>query len=406
MVLCDPSTDDSLRGRQSRQEPSACPRSARADARASSRTQRRPRHRGQPDRGRQARPEGLDGGTAGQSSRRPAGRPSALTTGPAPGPKRAAEDRPLFRCAYRTFTMCRSGTTELTDAIFILLTPSLQRWDVRADPDPPCKATGTCPLRRASGSSRRSATAQPFRQSRSSRRLTSSRVVSPADRRRPSRLASLTFLAPTIWGRSPSPARACGDRPLLRCAYFPLNVCRSGTAELTDAIFILLTPSLQRCDVRASFKSPLQDDQGGLSETYLRPCRVVSTSTRTAKRSSSSRWIRTSWMPLSQPTKTNPSRFPRADDRAGPRSYASGRRPARIAACLLRLKHLQKRHDRIDGRDLHPCSPPPAVRPSGSPGRRGKAKEILNAGGLVSANHARARARTYAQARLKNFNKI
>ena len=271
MVLCDPSTDDSLRGRQSRQEPSACPRSARADARASSRTQRRPRHRGQPDRGRQARPEGLDGGTAGQSSRRPAGRPSALTTGPAPGPKRAAEDRPLFRCAYRTFTMCRSGTTELTDAIFILLTPSLQRWDVRADPDPPCKATGTCPLRRASGSSRRSATAQPFRQSRSSRRLTSSRVVSPADRRRPSRLASLTFLAPTIWGRSPSPARACGDRPLLRCAYFPLNVCRSGTAELTDAIFILLTPSLQRCDVRPVSNPPCKTTKAGsLRRTYDR----------------------------------------------------------------------------------------------------------------------------------------
>jgi hypothetical protein len=33
---------------------------------------------------------------------------------------RAAEDRPVSRRAYRTFTMCRSGTTESTDAIFIL----------------------------------------------------------------------------------------------------------------------------------------------------------------------------------------------------------------------------------------------------------------------------------------------
>ncbi len=36
---------------------------------------------------------------------------------------RAAEDRPVSRRAYRTFTMCRSGTTESTDAIFILNHP-------------------------------------------------------------------------------------------------------------------------------------------------------------------------------------------------------------------------------------------------------------------------------------------
>ena len=33
-------------------------------------------------------------------------------------------------------------------------------------------------------------------------------------------------------------------------------------------------------------------------------------------------------------------------------------RPVSRRAYLLRLKRLQKRHDRIDGRDLHPCSPP------------------------------------------------
>jgi hypothetical protein len=104
----------------------------------------------------------------------------ALTTGPVPGPMRAAEDRPVSRRAYRTFTMCRSGTTESTNAIFILDHPPPFRWcDVRAGPDPPCKATRTGPIRDvASGSSRRSATAQLNRQSRSSRRLTSSRVVS------------------------------------------------------------------------------------------------------------------------------------------------------------------------------------------------------------------------------------
>lgn len=41
-----------------------------------------------------------------------------------------------------------------------------------------------------------------------------------------------------------------------------------------------------------------------------------------------------------------------ADDQAGPRSSASGRRPA-IGACLLRLVDRHDRHDRIDGRDLH-----------------------------------------------------
>ncbi len=44
----------------------------------------------------------------------------ALTTGPVPVLTQAAGDRPLLRCAYRTFTMCRSGTTESTDASVIM----------------------------------------------------------------------------------------------------------------------------------------------------------------------------------------------------------------------------------------------------------------------------------------------
>jgi hypothetical protein len=46
-----------------------------------------------------------------------------LTTRPAPGPVRAAGNRPLPRRAYFTFTMRRSGTTESTDAIFIPCSP-------------------------------------------------------------------------------------------------------------------------------------------------------------------------------------------------------------------------------------------------------------------------------------------
>jgi hypothetical protein len=226
MVLCDASTDDPLRGRQSRQEPSACPRSARTDTGASRRTQRRPRHRGQPDRGRQARPEGLDGGTACQSGRRTAGRPAALTNGPVPGPMRAG-DWPVSRCAYFTFTICRSGTTGSTGTIFISCSPPLfKRCHARTSPNLPCKKTRTNPLRRASDSSRRSAAAQLFRQS--SRRLTS-------------------------------------------------------------------------------------------------------------------RWIRTNWMPLSRSTKPNPPHFLNSlalATRAGPRSCASGRRPAHIATCLLPLERL------------------------------------------------------------------
>jgi hypothetical protein len=36
--------------------------------------------------------------------------------------------------------------------------------------------------------------------------------------------------------------RAAEDRPVSRRAYFVLNTCRSGTTELTGAIFILAHP--------------------------------------------------------------------------------------------------------------------------------------------------------------------
>jgi hypothetical protein len=46
-----------------------------------------------------------------------------LTTGPVPGPMRAAEDRPVSRYAYFPFSVCRIGTPALPGAIFILAHP-------------------------------------------------------------------------------------------------------------------------------------------------------------------------------------------------------------------------------------------------------------------------------------------
>jgi hypothetical protein len=48
---------------------------------------------------------------------------AVLTTGPVPGPMRAAEDRPFPRRAYFTFKMRRSGTTVSTGAILIPRSP-------------------------------------------------------------------------------------------------------------------------------------------------------------------------------------------------------------------------------------------------------------------------------------------
>ncbi len=49
---------------------------------------------------------------------------AVLTTGPVPGPMKAAEDRPVSRRTYFPLNVWKSGTTEPTDAIFIPLTPS------------------------------------------------------------------------------------------------------------------------------------------------------------------------------------------------------------------------------------------------------------------------------------------
>lgn len=93
-----PSADYLRRGRRSRQKPSSCAHPGWLDAGGSGRTQRRSCHRGQPDRERQARSAGLDGGTTRQGGRSLAERSAALTNGPAPFPVRAAGDRPSNGC--------------------------------------------------------------------------------------------------------------------------------------------------------------------------------------------------------------------------------------------------------------------------------------------------------------------
>lgn len=109
--------------RRSRQKPSSCARAGMPDAGGGGRAQRRSCHRGQPDRERQARSARLDATASRRSRGSRARRSAALTIRPVPGPMRAAEDRPVSRRAYFVLNTCKSGTTELTGAIFILAHP-------------------------------------------------------------------------------------------------------------------------------------------------------------------------------------------------------------------------------------------------------------------------------------------
>lgn len=248
MVLRNSSTDDPPRGRQSRQEPSACPRSARADAGASSRTQRRPCHRGEPDRGGQARPARLDLGAAGKSGKRLTGRPSALTIR---GRSPSLRERPKIRPPNGTplgvlhDLHARTNGRDCCDLhpAHPLSPVGSQRCVVEASFDSPCKTTRTGSLRRTydhAGSSR------PRRGRRNGQvRPVGSGRAGCRDRGRslacPTFLASFTPLVLTT-RPVPGPKRAAEDRPVSLRAYFVLNTCRSGTTELTDAIFILAHP--------------------------------------------------------------------------------------------------------------------------------------------------------------------
>lgn len=123
MEIPSPSTDDPRRVWQPGEEPAASAARPRDDAGGSRRAQRRPRHRGQPHRERQARPASIDGGEAGRSRWPQRKRSAALSTRPASHRLSAVEGRPLSQCAYFVLNVCRSGTTELTGAIFILAHP-------------------------------------------------------------------------------------------------------------------------------------------------------------------------------------------------------------------------------------------------------------------------------------------
>lgn len=98
MEICFPSTDDPRRVWRPWEEPPACSAGSRNDAGGSRGAQRRPCHRGQPHRERQARPEGLDRAPSGKSGRRRCGRPPSLSFRPAPAPLRVTGGRPSGLC--------------------------------------------------------------------------------------------------------------------------------------------------------------------------------------------------------------------------------------------------------------------------------------------------------------------
>jgi len=137
MELYLANTDDLLRGRQPRQESSACSRTCPVDTGAGGRTKRRPRHRGLEDRGQQARPKGLDGGTTGQGGRGPSERPAALTARPIPGPVRAAGDRTVMApsAASRCAALARPNRRTQSSSLLTLSLVSFA--DSQVGPVPP-----------------------------------------------------------------------------------------------------------------------------------------------------------------------------------------------------------------------------------------------------------------------------
>jgi hypothetical protein len=124
MEICFLSTDDPQRVWQPGEEPAASAARPRNDAGGSRGAQRCPRHRGQPHRGRQARPPSLNGAEVGRSRWTQRKRSAPLSTRPASCPlSKVVRGRPISRRAYFVLNVCRSGTTELTGAIFILAHP-------------------------------------------------------------------------------------------------------------------------------------------------------------------------------------------------------------------------------------------------------------------------------------------
>ncbi len=197
-------TDDPRRVWQPGEEPAACAARPRNDAGGSRGTQRRPRHRGQPHRERQARPPSLDGPAPGRGRRSQRKRSAALSIRPASGRSSATGDRPIAQRAYFIFNVWRSGTTGLTGAIFILAHPL------------PCCLLGASP------------------HARDPQVSTVQRLAEAVG------LCAIDLL---LWasGQPPFSCQRLEADPFV-AAYLDFNVCRSGATGLMGAIFIPCSP--------------------------------------------------------------------------------------------------------------------------------------------------------------------
>jgi hypothetical protein len=122
MEIHPASADDPRRVWQPGEEPAASAARPQDDAGGSRGAQRRSRHRGQPHRERQARSPSLNCGAVGRGSWPHRKRPAPLSIRPASSPLSAVGGRP-FSPPYFAFSVCRSGTTVATGAIFISFSP-------------------------------------------------------------------------------------------------------------------------------------------------------------------------------------------------------------------------------------------------------------------------------------------
>jgi hypothetical protein len=222
--------------------------------------------------------------------------------------------------------------------------------------------------------------------------------------------------------------RAAEDRPVSRRAYFPLNVCISGTAESTGAIFIPCSPpSFRLCDGRT-------DPNHLFESAWTVPRRRVSGSLRRPARTQLLRQSRSSRCLTSSPvvnladrgsggmicdTNTNDPDFGAAGESGGRlagRSTAltTGPVPGPVRAAEDRpvsrrayfvLYTCRSGTTESMGAIFILAHPLPHVVPGLVPRTTGEGKDFLNAGTLVNANHARATARTYARTFLTIFDR-
>jgi len=154
-------------------------------------------------------------------------------------------------------------------------------------------------------------------------------------------------------GPAPGPNRVAEDRPVLPRAYFPLNVCISGTAESTDVIFIPCSPPFAHrlpADCRGISGRPLPTS--GRRPTLYR-CFLV------LLQDSKQRHDLPDGLDCHRNHLPPACQLP-APHRGGRESKKPASIPVRAAEGrplmprLLQLQDLQERHGRASGRDLHP----------------------------------------------------